>query len=373
MPALTFDDVLLVPAASQVLPHQVGLQTRLTRSLQLPMPLLAAAMDTVSEPALATALARLGGAAVIHKNWPVAQQAAAVAAVKAADPAGSNPALDANGRLMVLAAVGAGGDALERAQALVAAGADALVVDTAHGHSFGVLNFVDLLRRQFEHLQIIAGNVATASATRALIEAGTDAVKVGVGPGSICTTRVVAGVGVPQLTAVLDCAQAAREHDVCVIADGGIRYSGDVVKALAAGASTVMLGKVFAACDEAPGETVLLGGKPFKRYRGMGSVGAMEKGSKDRYFQGNVREPGKLVAEGVAGAVPGKGPLEGVVHQLLGGLRAGMGYTGAATVSDLWRAQFVQITGAGLVESHVHDLSVVDDETAALRMDLARV
>ncbi len=360
-PALTFDDVLLVPAQSDVLPHAAVLATQLTRSLRLPAPLVAAAMDTVSEAAMAIALGRLGAAAVVHKNWSVAEQAAAIATVKAG-PLCEGAAVGLDGRLLALGAVGVGADAVERATALVTAGVDALVVDTAHGHSRGVIEFVCRLREVFADVEIIAGNVATAAATRALIEAGADAVKVGVGPGSICTTRIVAGIGVPQLTAVLDCAEAARPHGVPIIADGGVRFSGDIVKALAAGASSVMLGSLFAGCDESPGELVHKGGRAFKRYRGMGSVGAMQRGSKDRYFQGNVRDPGKLVAEGVAGAVPCKGPVAEVVHQLLGGLRAGMGYTGSATVADLWRAQFVRITGAGLTESHVHDLALVGDE-----------
>ncbi len=360
-PALTFDDVLLVPAASDVLPHTAQLATQLTRQLRLPAPLLAAAMDTVSEAAMAIALGRLGAAAVVHKNWSAAEQARAVAEVKAAQVC-EGAAVGTDGRLLALAAVGVGTDALERAQALVEASVDALVVDTAHGHSRGVVDFVVRLRAAFPNTQIVAGNVATAAATRALVEAGADAVKVGVGPGSICTTRIVAGIGVPQLTAVLDCADVARPHGVPIIADGGVRFSGDIVKALAAGASTVMLGSLFAGCDESPGELVHKAGRAYKRYRGMGSVGAMQRGSKDRYFQGNVRDPGKLVAEGVAGAVPCKGPVAEVVHQLLGGLRAGMGYTGSAGIADLWRAQFVRITGAGLTESHVHDLALVGDE-----------
>jgi len=360
-PALTFDDVLLVPAASEVLPHTAQLRTQLTRRLSLPTPLLAAAMDTVSEAAMAIALGRLGAAAVIHKNWSVAEQAGAVGDVKAA-AVGDGAALGRDGRMLALAAVGVGEDALTRALALVAAGVDALVVDTAHGHSRGVLAFVAQLRSACPEVEIIAGNVATAEATRALAEAGADAVKVGVGPGSICTTRIVAGIGVPQVTAVLDCGEVGRELGVPVIADGGVRFSGDIVKALAAGASTVMLGSLFAGCDESPGELVHKAGRAYKRYRGMGSVGAMQRGSKDRYFQGSVRDPGKLVAEGVAGAVPCKGPVADVVHQLLGGLRAGMGYTGSATVADLWGARFVRITGAGLTESHVHDLALVGED-----------
>ncbi|MSQ83758.1 MAG: guanosine monophosphate reductase [Myxococcales bacterium] len=367
--ALTFDDVLLVPAASSVLPHTALLTTQLTAGLALPIPLLAAAMDTVAEAPMAIALARLGGTAVIHKNWSAAEQVAAVQAVKCAPLAelgaegdGHGAAKGRDGRLLAVAAVGVGADALGRAQALLAAGVDALVVDTAHGHSAGVVAFVAQLRNLYPNLQIVAGNVATAAATQALIDAGANAVKVGVGPGSICTTRIVAGIGVPQLTAILDCAGAAHRHGIPIIADGGVRFSGDVVKALAAGASTVMLGSLFAGCDEAPGDVVTQRGKSFKRYRGMGSVAAMQKGSKDRYFQGNVRDPGKLVAEGVTGAVACKGPVADVVHQLLGGVRAGMGYTGAATVSDLWRAQFVRITGAGLAESHVHDLALIGEE-----------
>ncbi|MFH1810128.1 MAG: IMP dehydrogenase [Pseudomonadota bacterium] len=344
--ALTFDDVLLRPALSDVLPADARLGTRLTREIALGIPLLSSAMDTVTEADMAIAMARLGGLGVIHRNLPVEVQAAQVGQVKAAE----------GGTLRAAAAIGSGEAHLERAEALVDAGVDLLVVDTAHGHSRGVLRTVEILRGRHARLAIVAGNVVTADATRALIEAGASAIKVGVGPGSICTTRVVAGVGVPQISAIAECAAIADTHDVPIIADGGIRASGDLVKALAAGASVVMVGSLLAGTDESPGAVVEVDDLRFKAYRGMGSLGAMVQGSSDRYFQGGVAAD-KLVAEGVEARVPYRGPVAAVVHQLLGGVRAGMGYTGCATIEDLRRkAQFVRITPAGLTESHVHDV-----------------
>jgi IMP dehydrogenase len=471
--ALTFDDVLLVPRYSEILPREVELGTRLTRGLRLGIPLLSAAMDTVTEARLAIAFAQLGGIGVIHKNLPVERQAAEVAKVKRFEhvvildpvtvapteplsraialsvthgiscfpvveherlvgiltsrdirahdedpaqpisvamttelvtgPAGIGPdeakrimhrhrkeklpiveadgrlvglitmrdidkrqrrphaVIDDRGRLLAAAAVGVGDDRIERTEALVSAGVDVLVIDTAHGHSRGVLDGVRDTKRRFPELQVIAGNVATAEATRALIDAGADAVKVGIGPGSICTTRVVAGVGVPQLTAVDDCAREAMKSDVPIISDGGIKYSGDVVKALAAGASTVMIGSLFAGVEESPGEVVLYQGRAFKAYRGMGSLGAMRAGSADRYAQ-EGEDAAKLVPEGIEGRVPFKGPLEDSVNQLIGGLRAGMGYVGAGDLAELRdRSRFVRISSAGLRESHVHDVVITKE------------
>jgi IMP dehydrogenase len=471
--ALTFDDVLLQPAESDVLPRDVQLGTRLTRNLRLNIPLLSAAMDTVTESATAIAMAQQGGIGVVHKNLSVQRQAAEVARVKkyssgmVSDPvtiepetplqvalelmkrhgisgipvtrgrklvgiltsrdvrfeqnldrrvdevmtrklitaregvskaaalellhgnrieklllideAGElrglmtikdieksrshpNSAKDGKGRLLCAAAVGVGPDREERIQALLKAGCDVLVVDTAHGHSRGVLDAVRDTRRNFSGFELVAGNVATAEATRALIEAGVDAVKVGIGPGSICTTRVVAGVGVPQLTAVDDCAREADRHDVPVISDGGIKYSGDIVKALAAGASTVMIGSLFAGTEEAPGEVILYQGRSYKSYRGMGSLGAMKRGGKDRYFQADVEEEQKLVPEGIEGRVPYKGSLAMNVYQMLGGIRGGMGYTGCRTIEELRKnALFVRITPSGLRESHVHDVIITEE------------
>jgi IMP dehydrogenase len=471
--ALTFDDVLLQPAESEVLPKDVQLGTRLTRNLRLNIPLLSAAMDTVTESATAIAMAQQGGIGVVHKNLSVERQAGEVARVKKyssgmvsepvvvepeaplhraldlmkrngisgipvtrgrklmgiltsrdvrfetnldkkveevmtrklitaregvskkaalellhsnrieklllVDEHGElrglmtikdieksrthpNAAKDGKGRLLVAAAVGVGPDREERIAALLKAGCDVLVVDTAHGHSLGVLDAVRDTRRNFSGFELVAGNVATAEGTRALIEAGVDAVKVGIGPGSICTTRVVAGVGVPQLTAVDDCAREADRHDVPVISDGGIKYSGDIVKAIAAGASTVMIGSLFAGTEEAPGEVILYQGRSYKSYRGMGSLSAMKRGGKERYFQGDVDEEQKLVPEGIEGRVPYKGSLAMNVYQMLGGLRSGMGYTGCRTVDDLRKnARFVRITPSGLRESHVHDVIITEE------------
>jgi IMP dehydrogenase len=472
---LTFDDVLLVPAESHVLPNDVSTATRLTRGIALQIPVVSAAMDTVTEARLAIALAREGGIGVLHRNLSIEAQVAEVDKVKRSEsgmivepvtlrpdalvdqalelmaryhisgvpitdadgvlvgiltnrdlrfeddtsqpvsalmtarnlvtaPVGTTleeaeeilhrhkveklPVVDADGRLQglitvkdiqkkmefphatkdgrgrlrVAAAVGVGADAWERAGALVDAGVDALVVDTAHGHSAAVLEMVRRVKREWE-VDTIAGNVATAAATEALIEAGADAVKCGVGPGSICTTRVVAGVGVPQITAIHDCAAVTSRHGVALIADGGLTSSGDVAKAIAAGADAVMAGSLLAGTDESPGDVVLHQGERFKEYRGMGSLGAMRaRGfSKDRYFQGDVEDVEKLVPEGIEGRVPYKGPVAGIVHQLVGGVRQAMGYCGAATIDDMKRAQFVRITAAGLRESHPHDVTITKE------------
>ncbi len=468
---LTFDDVLLVPAYSEVLPGEVDVKTRLTKRIQLNMPLLSAAMDSVTEGRTAITIARAGGIGILHKNLTPAQQAREVERVKRAESgmivspvtvrpnqslretlavmnehdisgvpvvdgeklvgiltardirfeknldqpvhalmtkelvtvppgvsnerakellhqhriekllvvehgklvglvtikdllqADRNPEAlkDEGGRLRVGAAVGPGPDCEERAEALVAAGVDVIVVDTAHGHSKGVIDVVRAVKRKYPHLDVIAGNVATAEATEALIDAGADAVKVGIGPGSICTTRVVAGIGVPQITAISDCARAADRHDIPIVADGGIKYSGEVTKALAAGASSVMIGSLFAGTDESPGDLVLYQGRSYKVYRGMGSLGAMRKGSKDRYGQGGAADE-KLVPEGIEGRVPYRGALTSILYQLVGGLRAGMGYTGSATIAELRRnGRFVRITSQGLRESHVHDVIITEE------------
>jgi len=469
--ALTFDDVLLVPGASEVLPSEVDLRTRLTVEIELNVPLASAAMDTVTEHPTAICLAQNGGIGIVHRNLPVAAQAAEVDKVKRSesgmivdpitmrpdqkiyealevmgryrisglpvvregkavgiltnrdlrfvrdthqeisrvmtredlvtvppgttmdrakellhqhriekllvvDAAGKlrglitikdiekserfpNASKDGLGRLLCGAAVGTGSDRLERAQALVDAGVDVVVVDTAHGHSKRVLETVAELRRHFPGLPLVGGNVATGEGAEALIKAGASAVKVGVGPGSICTTRVVAGVGVPQFTAVMEAARVAERSGIPVIADGGIKFSGDLVKALAAGAATVMIGALFAGTDEAPGEMVLYQGRSYKMYRGMGSLGAMSEGSADRYFQAEVREVGKLVPEGIEGRIPYRGSLTSNIHQLMGGLRSGMGYVGAANLGQLrGNARFVRISSAGLQESHVHDVII---------------
>ena len=470
--ALTFDDVLLVPGPSEVMPGQVDVATKLTKSIKLNIPLLSSAMDTVTEGRLAIAMAQEGGIGVLHRNLSIEDQARHVAQVKryesgiVLDPVTIDPAMtlrdaldtmakkgvtgvpvvekngklagiltnrdvrfatnldqpvsqlmtkdklvtvkrsvsqadakkllhqnrieklivvdddyrciglitvkdiekaakhpnackDEQGRLRVAAATTVGEDGHDRTQALISAGCDVIVVDTAHGHSARVIEAVARIKKQSNSVQVIAGNVATADATKALIDAGADAVKVGIGPGSICTTRIVAGVGVPQLTAVMECAKEASRSGVPVIADGGIRFSGDISKAIAAGASCVMIGSLLAGTDEAPGETYLYQGRTYKAYRGMGSVGAMARGSADRYFQAEVRDALKLVPEGIEGQVPYKGPMEAVVHQLVGGLRAGMGYLGAKTIPEFQkRAKFVRISNAGIRESHAHGVLI---------------
>ncbi|MCE2760585.1 MAG: IMP dehydrogenase, partial [Acetobacteraceae bacterium] len=423
--AYAFDDVLLVPAYSTVLPAQTGTHTRLTKEIRLNIPLMSAAMDTVTEAPMAIAMAQAGGIGVIHKNFSPEDQAAQVRQVKkfesgmVVNPLTVHPdqtlaevrALQDRHRISGIPVVERGSgrlvgiitnrdvrfatdpnlrvyelmtreglvtaspdvtpdearallhkhrdDGLHRAELLVAAGVDVVVVDTAHGHSGGVLQAVERIKRLSNSVQVIAGNVATPEGALALIEAGADAVKIGIGPGSICTTRIVAGVGVPQLTAILESVAATREKGVPVIADGGIRSSGDLAKALAAGADCAMMGSIFAGTDEAPGEVFLYQGRSYKSYRGMGSLGAMARGSADRYFQAEVQDSLKLVPEGVEGRVGYKGPVGAVIHQMVGGLRSAMGYTGCATIGELQtKARFRRITGAGLRESHVHDVAV---------------
>lgn len=476
MDGLTFDDVLLVPAYSEVLPKEVQLKTKFSRHIEMNAPFVSAAMDTVTESAMAIAIAREGGIGVIHKNMSIEEQAHQVAIVKRAengmiyDPVTIRrgktvrdalemmrsyhiggipvvdedghlvgivtnrdlrferrldkaidevmthenlvtthartdlaaaaqilqehkieklPVVDANnklvglitykditkakdkpmackdekGRLRVAAGVGVTADTMERLEALVAAGADAVVIDTAHGHSKGVIEKLREAKTAFPNIDIVVGNVATAAAAKLLVDNGADAVKVGIGPGSICTTRVVAGVGVPQLSAVYDVFSVLKGTDVPLIADGGLRYSGDVVKALAAGGSSVMVGSLVAGTEESPGETIIFNGRKFKSYRGMGSLEAMEQknGSKDRYFQADTTDAKKLVPEGIAGRVPYKGTVQEVIYQLMGGLRSGMGYCGAATIEELHHAKFVRITNAGVLESHPHDISITSE------------
>lgn len=357
--ALTFDDVLLVPSFSDVLPREVNLQSRFSRNITLGIPLVSAAMDTVSEAPMAIALARNGGISVIHKNMSVASQAEQVRLVKTAGTGDApNACVDACGRLRVAAGLGITEDVCERARALVEEGVDAVVLDSAHGDSQGVIATLEKIKKEFPALEVVVGNIATGGAARRLIYAGADALKVGIGPGSICTTRVVAGVGVPQVSAIFEVAKAAEGSGVPVIADGGVRYSGDLVKALAAGGDTVMLGSLFAGTDEAPGEVLEDGGQKFKAYRGMGSIDAMKAGSSDRYFQGGKKAPKKLVPEGVVARVEYKGSVNDIIYQLLGGLRSGMGYCGARDICALHSARFVQITSGGLAENHPHDVTI---------------
>ncbi|HEY6872579.1 MAG TPA: IMP dehydrogenase [Geobacteraceae bacterium] len=472
---LTFDDVLLIPAHSHVLPRDVDLTTRLSRTITLNIPLVSAAMDTVTEARAAICMAREGGIGFIHKNLTIEEQAMEVDKVKKSesgmivDPITMRPTQkirealemmakyrisgvpitksngklvgiltnrdlrfetdldlpisarmtkrnlvtvsvgttleeakehlkhtrvekllvvdnekylkglitikdiekvrkypnackDNLGRLRVGAAVGPTADMEARVDALIRAGVDVIVIDTAHGHSQGVIDAVRTIKQNFDGIDLVAGNIATAEAAEALIKAGADAIKVGIGPGSICTTRVVAGVGVPQITAISNCAGIARKYGVPIIADGGVKYSGDLPKAVAAGADVVMIGSLFAGTEESPGDTILYQGRAYKSYRGMGSIGAMKEGSKDRYFQGDVESEVKLVPEGIEGMVPLRGPLSANIHQLVGGLRAGMGYTGCRTVTDLQqKGRFVRITGAGLKESHVHDVTITKE------------
>ena len=333
---ITFDDVLLVPAYSEVLPKDVSLRTRFSRNITLDVPFVSAAMDTVTEAGMAIAMAKAGGIGVIHKNMPAEQQVAEVAKVKAEG-------------LKVAAGAGITTDILDRVGKLVEAGADAIVLDSAHGHTKGVINALRTVKANFPGVDVVVGNIATAAAAKDLIKAGADALKVGIGPGSICTTRIVAGVGMPQLTAIANVAEVAG--DVPVIADGGLRYSGDIVKALAAGASSVMCGSMFAGTDEAPGDVV----DGMKCYRGMGSIDAMQHGSADRYFQ---KGGGKLVPEGVVAKVPYRGSVADILFQLAGGLRSGMGYTGSATIEQLWKAEFVKISPATVKENHPHDVTI---------------
>ncbi|WP_412989463.1 IMP dehydrogenase [Pediococcus siamensis] len=360
---LTFDDVLLIPAESHVLPNETDLSVQLTDNIKLNIPIISAGMDTVTESAMAIAMSRQGGMGVIHKNMSIEDQATQVLEVKAAGKA--NPkqyphaSSDKDGRPLVAAAVGVTSDTFDRADALLQSGADAIVIDTAHGHSAGVLRKIAEIREHFADATLIAGNVATGEGTKALFDAGVDVVKVGIGPGSICTTRVVAGVGVPQITAIYDAATVARTYGKHIIADGGIKYSGDIVKALAAGGNAVMLGSMLSGTDETPGDVLEDNGKKYKSYRGMGSLSAMSNGSADRYFQGGVNEANKLVPEGIEARVAYKGSVQDILFQMIGGLRSGMGYVGAPTITALTEnAQFVQITNAGLVESHPHDVQM---------------
>lgn len=342
---LTFDDVLLIPAWSEVLPREVSLQTHFTRKIQLNIPIASAAMDTITEAPMATALAKEGGIGVIHKNMSIESQAEEVAKVH-------------NQGLVIAAALGITPDVVERAGAVVDAGADAVVLDSAHGHSKGVVKALAKIKKALPEVEVVVGNVATADGTKCLIDNGADAVKVGIGPGSICTTRIIAGVGVPQLSAIMECAEAAKGSGVPIIGDGGLRYSGDIVKALAAGADCVMCGTLLAGTEEAPGEIFedFKTGKKYKIYRGMGSIDAMEAGASDRYFQTGAM---KLVPEGIVGRVPFKGAVVDVLYQLLGGLRSGMGYCGAGKIEDLRKVKFVRITGNGVIENHPHNLTIV--------------
>ncbi|CAB5021234.1 unannotated protein [freshwater metagenome] len=354
MLGLTYDDVLLLPDASEVVPSEVNTATRLTRNISLAIPLVSSAMDTVTESAMAIAMAKVGGIGIIHRNLPIEEQVTHVKLVKNVGIAG--------------AAVGVGDDGFARAKALIEAGVDVVVVDTAHGHHRAVLDAISRIKKFSPTTEIIGGNVATRAGAQALINAGADGVKVGVGPGSICTTRVVAGVGVPQITAILEASKACIKAGIPLIADGGLQYSGDIVKALVAGADCVMLGSLLAGCDESPGELVTIDGRKYKAYRGMGSLGAMQSRgeqksySKDRYMQDDVLSEDKLVPEGIEGKVTYRGSLAHVVHQLVGGLRSGMGYAGAADIAYLRReGRLIQITAAGLQESHPHDVLDIAD------------
>lgn len=353
----TFDDLLLVPSYSEVVPIQVKLETKLTKQITLAIPVLSAAMDTVTESKMAIALAKLGGLGIIHKNMSIEAQVSQIKQVKSEPFTERDATKDAQGRLRVGAAVGVSKNTLERIDALVEAGVDVIAVDSAHGHSKGVIDTIKMIRQKYPNLDIIGGNIVTAQAAIDLIYAGATCLKVGVGPGSICTTRVVAGVGVPQLSAINDVYQVAKQYKIGIIADGGIKLSGDIPKALAAGADCVMLGSLLAGCTESPGETFEVEGVLYKTYIGMGSLTAMQRGSSDRYFQGGVKELNKLVPEGIEASVLFKGPISDVIYQMMGGLRSGMGYCGCETIEDMKQhARFMKITNAGLKESHPHDV-----------------
>lgn len=357
--ALTFDDVLLVPQYSEITPDMADVSTKLTNTFKMNVPFLSAAMDTVSEHKLVTALALAGGLGVIHKNMSIADQAKEVEMVKNYEfdnEKNKKALIDKKGRLCVGAAIGVTADMMDRVYALLDAGVDVFVLDSAHGDSKNIINAIKNLRLEYPSMELIAGNVATYEGALDLMKAGASAVKVGMGPGSICTTRIIAGIGVPQLQAVMDCARASKEMNVPIIADGGIKYSGDVVKALAAGANTVMLGGLFATCEEAPGDIYESNGKKYRTYRGMGSIEAMAKGSTDRYFQTGHK---KFVAEGVQGIVEVKTTVEELVFQLIGGLKAGMGYCGSKDIPTLQeKGTFIKITNNALLESHPHDISI---------------
>ncbi len=357
--ALTFDDVLLVPQYSEITPDMADVSTKLTNTFKMNVPFLSAAMDTVSEHKLVTALALAGGLGVIHKNMSIADQAKEVEMVKNYEfdnEKYKRALIDKKGRLCVGAAIGVTADMMDRVHALMDAGVDVFVLDSAHGDSKNIINAIKNLRLEYPSMELIAGNVATYEGALDLMKAGASAVKVGMGPGSICTTRIIAGIGVPQLQAVMDCAKASKEMNIPIIADGGIKYSGDVVKALAAGANTVMLGGLFATCEEAPGDIYESNGKKYRTYRGMGSIEAMSKGSTDRYFQTGHK---KFVAEGVQGIVEVKTTVEELVSQLIGGLKAGMGYCGSKDIPTLQeKGTFIKITNNALLESHPHDISI---------------
>lgn len=357
--ALTFDDVLLVPQYSEITPDMADVSTKLTNTFKMNVPFLSAAMDTVSEHKLVTALALAGGLGVIHKNMFIADQAKEVEMVKNYEfdnEKNKRVLIDKKGRLCVGAAIGVTADMMDRVHALMDAGVDVFVLDSAHGDSKNIINAIKNLRLEYPSMELIAGNVATYEGALDLMKAGASAVKVGMGPGSICTTRIIAGIGVPQLQAVMDCARASKEMNIPIIADGGIKYSGDVVKALAAGANTVMLGGLFATCEEAPGDIYESNGKKYRTYRGMGSIEAMAKGSTDRYFQTGHK---KFVAEGVQGIVEVKTTVEELVFQLIGGLKAGMGYCGSKDIPTLQeKGTFIKITNNALLESHPHDISI---------------
>ncbi|RJX27815.1 MAG: guanosine monophosphate reductase [Acholeplasma sp.] len=360
----TFDDLLLVPSYSKVVPIDTILKTHLTKKIKLNIPVLSAAMDTVTEEDMAISLAKLGGLGILHKNLSIDEQAEMVKSVKriTLSPDDKDACIDSDGRLRVGAAVGVGKDTYDRVNKLYEAGVDIIAVDSAHGHSKGVIETIKQIHALFPNLDIIGGNVVTAQAAIDLIYAGASAIKVGVGPGSICTTRVVAGVGVPQLTAINDVYQVTRQYEIGVIADGGIKLSGDITKALAAGADCVMLGGLLAGTKETPGDVFVVDGKEVKSYIGMGSLSAMKKGSSDRYFQGGVKELKKLVPEGIEATVPYKGEIKDVIHQMMGGLRSGMGYCGCETIADLKEhAKFVKISNAGLKESHPHDVDNIQE------------
>ena len=361
--ALTFDDVLLVPGYSETHPNSIDLSTRLTKGIKLNIPLISAAMDTVTESRLAIAIARMGGVGVIHKNLSIEDQCLEIKKVKTQETSSTRKEVehhssnfDQRGRLLVGAALGVSPELMERAGALVSLEVDFFCLDSSHGHSLGVIQSIKDLKKKFPSVPLLAGNVATYEGAKALIEAGADCIKIGIGPGSICTTRIVTGAGMPQLTAIAEASRACREKQIPCIADGGIKCSGDISKAIAAGADSVMLGGLFAGTEESPGDTITFEGRTYKSYRGMGSLAAMKAGSKDRYFQENA-DLNKLVPEGIEGQVPFKGKLEDVVIQLVGGLRAGMGLSGSSNVQDfIMRSRFVQITNAGLKESHAHDV-----------------
>ena len=363
--AYTYDDVLLVPAYSSITPAFVNPRLRWNEHIEMHAPIFAAAMDSVSEETMAIALAIAGGIAFIHKNMSIDDQASMVRSVKAVNVSFEehpHACVNQHNKLAVGIAVGVGEDTIKRVIACVEAGADLVSVDSAHGHSLGVIETIKAIKALYPTIELVGGNIVSYEAAIALKEAGCTAVKVGVGPGSICTTRVVAGVGVPQLTAVMNVVEALKGSGVKVIADGGIKYSGDIVKAIGAGADAVMLGSLLAGCDETPGEFIQVGEKLMKSYVGMGSLKAMKKGSSDRYFQGGVKDLNKLVPEGVESLVPAKGPVSDVIYQMMGGLRSGMGYCGCADLSELKeKAQFVRITNAGLVESHPHDVLIAKE------------